>query len=71
MLGSARMSTSSSLQGAHVRGVFATRRLRYPVVLPTVGDPRLHLAGIIVTLAWLLHARRGVRYPIWQHAEPV
>ena len=44
------MSTSSSLQGAHVRGVLATRRLRYPVVLPTVRDPRLHLAAVIVSL---------------------
>jgi len=27
-------------------------------------------AGICVGCAWLLHARRGVRYPIWRHAEP-
>ncbi len=44
------MSMSSSLQDAHVRGVLATRRLRYPVVLPTVRDPRLHLAAVIVSL---------------------
>ena len=50
MLGSARMNTSSSLQGAHVGTVPASGRLRYPVVLPNVRDPRLHLAAVIVSL---------------------
>lgn len=27
-------------------------------------------AALIVACAWLLHARRGVRYPLWQPAEP-
>ena len=43
------MSTSS-LHGEHVPGVLATRRLRYPVVLPSIRDPRLHLAAVIVSL---------------------
>ena len=46
------------------------------VALGLVQTPRGYLAvmggaAIIVILAWLLHARRGVRYPVWQHAEPV
>ena len=44
------MNTSSSLQGAHVGAVPASGRLRYPVVLPNVRDPRLHLAAVIVSL---------------------
>jgi CBS domain-containing membrane protein len=27
-------------------------------------------AAIICVCAWLLHARRGVDYPFWRHAEP-
>jgi CBS-domain-containing membrane protein len=45
------------------------------VALGLVQTPRGYLAveggaALIVTCAWLLHARRGVPYPIWQHAEP-
>jgi Na+-translocating ferredoxin:NAD+ oxidoreductase RnfD subunit len=41
-------------------------RTRYPVVLPTLGDPRLHLAAIIVTLQVLGQTALGFEVSVAQ-----